>query len=315
MQYIGVSGINERVSIGFLRDAVALMPEGCRFAAGILVNRKIIDGEAPKRRRNCAREHILSVVRSCRAVGAWPVIHYNVKDGEFSSSLEVAKDTVLDVLQNIGCAVQINGFSGSLDALKEIKRALVPNELILQFWSSTLGQDSHRDEWVRAIVDHYSFIDHALIDLSGGTGLPADVGFFLAVLRALPDRVQRSGVKFGIAGGFDAETVLGLAGECVSVDAESRLRSSDDELIEGKALAYVRAASEVLRVVDDREHPMMQFFNHNPYESPAPDVERMFFLCAQEMAKTMKRGPRLDAALEQLLLALGYAKRAAVLSK
>lgn len=235
MKYIGITGINERVSLEFLRNCVASMPDEYKFMAGILVDRKILDGEAPRKMRHCAIEHLSWVVRVCKNIGAMPVIHYNRKAGDQSDVLEW-------LWRQFDCPIQMNWANPDLEELRRLKKYCPLSRVILQINPASVGENPSSRTVIEYAEKYAGLVSAALLDLSAGTGKPANIELARQVRLNWPYKRM----SLGLAGGLDAKTVSEIAQLRVSVDAESRLRTPDDELDEAKAMEYVRAASRAL---------------------------------------------------------------------
>jgi hypothetical protein len=305
VKYIGVTGINQRVSTSFLRDAVALMPNGYRFMAGVLVSRKTFRSEPTTNRRKCTLEYLPSTIRRCRNVGAWPVIHYNVEQG--SSLLEQFSEignAWHGPLEN--CSVQLNGFFEKPEVLQALKRRYPVSEVILQLpvGSEFLGESPTCSDILDVASRYEGIADHFLLDFSCGQGKPLDED----LVRGVCSRWEVQG-HLGVAGGLDEESVARLEGLHVSVDAESRLRSELDELVEQKALEYVRLAADVLKVVPD--HASLKLFSPRRLHS-SHDKEVLLGLenVAAQLVERCPPSRELDAALNQLLVAHDAVHRA-----
>lgn len=237
--YIGVTGIVTEQDARAVLDAWAAVRDrapGRRLMAGVLVSARTLRGEAVSSKRYPAIADAQRLLAMLAEGGAWPVVHYNTRgnlNDELGALMRLAPATR---------GVQLNVVQPA-PAIPARLRALWPGvEVILQVNRSSIGDGSPAS--AHAYVAQYrSGVDHALLDLSGGTGRGIDREWATLAL-AVAATWERLGITPGIAGGFgpgcgptlaDLRTRVGpeLAA-MLSIDAESRLRVPVTDPIEGE---------------------------------------------------------------------------------
>lgn len=258
--YIGITGITSAADCVVAAECVKLVPPSHRFMGGVLASAKTLLGEATANRRYPEFRRVNDLLRSLAAVGAWPVVHFNCCEelpfhlGALAAALPAMR------------GLQINVEAWPDPRLLAHFRCLRPDvEVILQYRPASHGRD--HGSVVRAAAAYEGVAEFVLIDGSMGGGVPlgaADALWFASLARN--HLLLDARVRVALAGGFGpgAGAVLrGLRQEAgpglvsrLSLDAESGVRSpmadaipgekGQDEIDEGKALAWVRLAAEVL---------------------------------------------------------------------
>lgn len=242
--YVGITGVTCDRDVGTIERCAALLRRQLpshRLMAGVLVSRKTMLGMVPG---NPARYPPIGRVgamlrRLCNA-GAWPVVHYN------TSSAEAAhQQSELEEILDLGpvTAIQLNLQHPHLLALRSVS-ASRGAAFILQVRQPNADAAETQANAFREVCDW------ALLDPSGGRGNSVDTGQVDALTA-----IERTGVGVGVAGGLDgnAESVLRVKNyqralaTALSVDAESRLRDTNDALDGGLAVAYTSAMADALR--------------------------------------------------------------------
>lgn len=238
--YIGVTGFVDCSDVDWVgRPCARMMPPGWRFMAGLLVSAKTVRGEPPTRRRYIPIERLAATADVLRSDGAWPVVHFNTR----ATGAALAEDLgrVMGLVPDIG-GIQLNIVRPDVDVLRAFKETFPAVELIIQANKSSVGPDPSGFDILVYARQYADVASHVLLDLSGGVGKPLDAILARVVATAWDFADDLTGVSLGVAGGLDAETVGALKGMRVSCDSESRLRTPEDELDRGLALAYVREA-------------------------------------------------------------------------
>ena len=258
--YIGVTGIASAADVGVAALCAKLAPPTHRFMAGVLVSAKTLRGEPTANRRYADIRRANDHLRGLAAVGAWPVVHFNCRE-----DLPFYLGALAGRLHSMR-GLQLNVEAWPDPRLLAHFRCLRPDvEVILQHRPASHGRD--HGSVVRAAAAYEGVAEFVLIDGSMGGGVPlgaADALWFASLARN--HLLLDARVRVALAGGFGpgAGAVLrGLRQEAgpglvsrLSLDAESGVRSpmadaipgekGQDEIDEGKALAWVRLAAEVL---------------------------------------------------------------------
>jgi len=171
------------------------------------------------------------------------LIHYNTKD----------KDTLGDQLvamTKFGGAnmhgFQLNIAWPDLAVLGEYRKAYPTKQIVLQVGEHAFEIADHQPEQLATRVAEYDgVVEYVLLDPSGGYGKPFDQERARDYLLALKARNLKIGL--GVAGGLSSTTldlVRPLAKEFpdLSIDAEGRLRTREDQLDLGVASEYLHKA-------------------------------------------------------------------------
>lgn len=238
LPYIGITGFASPEDVTTAEQCAALVPRGWRFMAGVLVSAKTLRGEDSPRRRYPPLPSAAGLVRHLAAV-AWPVVHFNTR----ATGEDLARE-----LRALGRGLpearglQLNVVRPDPAAVAAFRREFPGVEVVLQVNRASLDAASPNVSEIDDYVAAYDGLaEHALLDLSGGAGVPLDLPLARDVVRG-----WMHAARPGVAGGLDAASVRQLEGLAVSCDAESRVRTAHDSLDHGRALAYVRAAVETL---------------------------------------------------------------------
>lgn len=239
-RYIGITGFAEPGDLRTARLCATFMPDRVRLMAGVLVSAKTLRGETSLRRRyfdpSCG--NLARYLGALGHSGAWPVVHFNTRARGRALHEELCK--LLDVVPFLS-GVQLNAEHPDPAPLVCLKEQHPYVELIVQLPPRCVGARPSVDSVLDYARGYAEIADHFLLDLSCGNGLPLDAAFARELVAA-----WRLPARLGVAGGLDHESVKGLRGLSVSCDSESRLRTPEDALDSGAALAYVLAAKNTL---------------------------------------------------------------------
>lgn len=263
--YIGVTGVVTRddvASISICATVLAASGQPHQLMAGVLVSAKTLRGErAANRRYPTAHDAEVLCARLFDA-GAWPVVHFNTRT---PAPLDEQLDALCRAVPSL-MGIQLNVARPDPEALARFRWGQRPGmgpgvELILQVGGASL--EALTPEAVLDYVRRYrASVHYALLDLSGGRGLPADTALAAAVVAAwdCPE------VALGIAGGLGPEAgplLADLRARCapdrfrgLSFDAETGVRvpvadptpgeHGQDTLNGLRALHYVEAVVDAL---------------------------------------------------------------------
>lgn len=124
--------------------------------------------------------------------------------------------------------------------------------IVLQCGGRAMAQFNHSPErLVEKLTEYEGVIDYVLIDPSGGIGMPFNTGFAMNCFEHLFETTCLPTMGFGIAGGLSPETLPGLLEPIlerfpeISIDAEGRLRTQEDNLSIEVANEYVAIAEDL----------------------------------------------------------------------
>ncbi len=240
--YIGVTGFMQRSEVSAVLDGLSGRGDH-QLMIGVLASSKTLSGARNKwPNRYPPVEDIAGVFPPDRRTVN--LIHYATDDPPTLSEQ-------LERLIRLG-GEWLDGFQlnirwpepGTIPAMPKGMR------IVLQLGPQALKDASGPGD-VAARLDAYrGRITDVLVDMSGGLGVPIDTDAAQAYVQAICDRHPRIGI--GVAGGLSTETIDRLAPlvsrfPFLSMDAEGRLRTEDDELDRSKAKAYVAAATALFK--------------------------------------------------------------------
>lgn len=234
--YLGVTGIVSTEDVCALNRCWSSVRDQTRrfLMAGVLVSAKTLRGESTESRRY-PKLGALSELLEGLAEFAWPVVHYNTRATGEDLTRELF-DLSRYLSSSVVCGLQLNVVRPADSAFRNTRHLF--NKRILQVNTSSLGEGD-----VREYAGQYAgAVDHALIDLSGGTGKPLDPDWLAETIGPW-SFWQTCGIRPGLAGGLgpDCARVLSRFAQRVgpevwrgvSVDAESGLRVPVDDPVPG----------------------------------------------------------------------------------
>lgn len=223
---------------------------------GFLVSHKTLNGQPTQNRRYPLVPTLPDLLRATEGQ-VLTMIHYNSKE------IDTLSDQVAQLFDGIYenglCrAIQLNIVWPDPDQVTKI-RERHPNMQIVFQASHTAMDGKTPPQIARGIRDYGDSICYALIDPSGGRGLPFDLELSVAIYSEL--REQCPDLTIGFAGGFTGENVVlrlneiigRIGGSNFCIDAEGGLRDKvtsaygDDLLNLKKVRGYLQSVSSVLR--------------------------------------------------------------------
>ncbi len=239
--YVGITGF---MSLSDALHVLGAVPENANrlVMVGVLASLKTMRGIQNKwPNRYPTMDKIAGIFPNHQQ--ALNLIHYNTKE----------KDTLGDQLvamTEFGGAnmhgFQLNIAWPAIDVLGEYKKAHPAKRIVLQIGGHALEMVNHSPERLAVKVAEYDGVaEYVLLDPSGGYGKPLDPVLACDYLLAL--KAQNFKMGLGVAGGLSPTTlslVEPLVGEFpdLSIDAESRLRTQEDNLDLNVAAEYLRKA-------------------------------------------------------------------------
>lgn len=206
---------------------------------GVLVSGKTLRGESVPNRRYPDLATARNLVRSLSRF-SFATVHFNSR---LSQPLDEQLAWLVDEIPDVH-GIQLNLRWPDVGALSRFRARFPSVSLILQVNHSSLTDVSPSS--VRSYVAAYQdVVQHALLDLSGGSGRPLDPEWTTECLLANADLFREAGIVPGIAGGLGPgceETLAAIrvrcdaqsAGMCFSIDTESRVRVPVSDAIAGE---------------------------------------------------------------------------------
>lgn len=209
---------------------------------GVLASQKTLRGQQNKWPNRYPKvENIADIFFRHRQ--ALNLIHYNTEEPE-SLTEQLVEMTRLGGPHLEG--FQLNLAWPSRDAILAYHKVCGGKFIVLQIGGRAFEMINHLPKELAERVSWYEHVvDYVLLDPSGGYGVPFDTGKARAYLKALASYNLYLGL--GVAGGL-SPTTLNLVQPLVSdfpdlsIDAEGRLRDSQDNLDLSIAGQYVQGA-------------------------------------------------------------------------
>jgi hypothetical protein len=254
--YIGVTGFMHRTEVN---QALATLDNLDRekkrgnrlLMVGVLASSKTLVGGTNKYPKRYPKvEEIASIFPPDRRT--LNLIHYATDDQETLGDQ-------LDRLAEIG-GPYLDGYQLNMawpdSYVLEHYIAEHRHQIVLQLGKHALEmQGNDPDRVIEALGPYHSCIDHVLLDLSGGKGIPMDADLAYRWVEKFHERFDSLAspnwtLGIGVAGGLMAgaldpiRKILDLGVE-LSIDAEGRLRNEADDLQIGEVDAYIREAEEL----------------------------------------------------------------------
>jgi hypothetical protein len=223
---------------------------------GFLVSYKTLNGQATQNRRYPSANSLPELLKATdRQV--LTMVHYNSKEIDTLSN-QVAQ--IFDgVYEDDLCqAIQLNIVWPDISQVARIKQQHPNMQIVFQASHKAMYKKTP-NQIAKGVQDYKDLISYALIDPSGGRGMPFDLESSVAIYSEL--REQCPNLTIGFAGGFSGENVAPRLKEILEqieedkfcIDAEGELRDKvtsvygDDLLNIGKVRGYLQSASSVLR--------------------------------------------------------------------
>ena len=249
--YIGITGFTVPEEVAAVIRSLPSSPERL-LMCGVLLSNALLDGGTSDAPGRCPSPGSIAGIFS-NDPRCLNLVHYRPR----------AEANLADVLARamaIGgenChGVQINATKGAPwpdpIALQEFRDRCQPGRIVLQVGGEAMrAAESRPDEIARRCASYESIVTDVLVDASEGMGVPLDAQRTIRYLAAIAEAAPRIGLV--VAGGLCADNLDALLSPLlpewaeVSIDAEGRLRNSDDMLDVAAAVAYLKAGLELLQ--------------------------------------------------------------------
>ena len=248
--YIGITGFTSPAEVAGV--VATLPPEPERLLmCGVLLSNALLSGQASDAPNRCPPPDAIAGIFS-DAPRCLNLVHYRPRAGvNLADALSRASE-----VGGPNChGVQINATRGAPwpdpATLVEYRQRCQPSRIVLQAGREAMASvDGDPTRLAQRCAEYAGIVTDVLVDASEGLGLPLDAARSARYLDAIADLTPDLGLV--VAGGLYSDNIEELLSPllprwaAVSIDAEGRLRDEDDVLDVGTAVAYLRAAVELL---------------------------------------------------------------------
>ena len=239
--YIGVTGFMSRSEV---LETLNQLPETDRaIMIGVLASQKTLEGQKPGQPKRYPKiEQIADIfVGDSKALN---LVHYNTRD----------QSTICDQLIQLSdlsgkhCnGIQLNIAWPDPSQIRAF-RTFHPNlTLVLQVGKQAFEMvENSTSDLAQKVLEYQGYIDRILIDFSGGQGKIVDTKMITQCLTAIT--ALNLNIGLGIAGGLCSDAlkrieILTAFFPSLSIDAEGRLRTTNDNLDLKKVHRYLDQAA------------------------------------------------------------------------
>jgi hypothetical protein len=242
--YIGVSGLMSPEET----SAVLRVYPDCdrQVMIGVLISSKSMRGVPTRWARRYPKPQEIAGIFS-KDSRALNLIHYATGGEEDPVALFGALMAAVNYGGRYCHGVQVNAAWPSPAALRQLRECEPSLRVVLQLGPGAMAAGHFRNDMIRTLRAYDGACTDALIDASGGRGLPLDMALARCVLDA--GRIALPDVIFGTAGGLCAETVHEFEPflrEGCSGDAEGKLRTG---VIDGGDLDMTKVEPYLVEMV------------------------------------------------------------------
>ena len=248
--YIGITGFCSRSEVDAVLAALPAEPNRL-LMCGALLSNALLSGERSDAPNRCPAPETITGIFSDdpRCLN---LVHYRPPPG---ANLADALARATEVGGPNCHGVQINATRGAPwpnpDALANYHERSRPIRIVFQAGREAMAFANHRPEELARLCATYSgLLTDVLVDASEGLGIPLDAARSADYLEAIHAAAPELGLV--VAGGLHSGNIRALLSpllpewSAVSIDAEGRLRDADDHLNTDAAVAYLRAALQLL---------------------------------------------------------------------
>ena len=248
--YIGITGFTTLDEVEAIVSTLPAPPSRL-LMCGVLLSNALLTGESSDAPNRCPPPDAIAGIFSAdpRCVN---LVHYRPQPG---ANLADALARAHEVGGPNCHGVQINATRGAPwpdpAALVEYRERCQPQRIVLQAGREAMSSvDGDPTRLAQRCAEYAGIVTDVLVDASEGLGLPLDAARSAEYLEAIAEAAPDLGLV--VAGGLCAENVSELLSPMlprwagVSIDAEGRLRDGNDVLDVRAAVAYLRAAAELL---------------------------------------------------------------------
>ena len=248
--YVGITGFCTRGEVDAVLQAVPAEPIR-PLMCGVLLSNALLSGDASDAPNRCPAPDVIAGIFSDdpRCLN---LVHYRPQPGaDLADALSHATE-----IGGPHChGVQINATRGAPwpdpDALKAYHERCRPSRIVFQAGREAMESVNHQpEELARRCAAYSGLVTDVLVDASEGLGLPLDASRSADYLKALRTAAPELGLV--VAGGLHSGNIVELLSpllprwSAVSIDAEGRLRDTEDRLSPPAATAYLQEAVRIL---------------------------------------------------------------------
>ena len=254
--YIGITGFCSRSEADAVLESVPADANRL-LMCGALLSNALLAGDASDAPNRCPSPDAIASIFSAdhRCLN---LVHYRPPPGvNLADALARATE-----VGGPNChGVQINATRGAPwpdpDALARYRERCHPSRIVFQAGREAMESTNHDPiSLARRCAEYSGLVTDVLVDASEGLGLPLDAARSADYLEAIHSVAPDLGLV--VAGGLHAGNISELLSpllpewSAVSIDAEGRLRDTDDHLNTDAAIAYLRAARQMLELDNQR---------------------------------------------------------------
>ena len=248
--YIGITGFTTPEEVAAVVRNLPSSPERL-LMCGVLLSNALLDGGTSDAPGRCPSPSLIAGIFSndSRCLN---LVHYRPRA---EANLVEALARAMAV-GGVNChGVQINAIRGAPWpaplVLQEFRDRCQPQRIVLQVGGEAMkASESRPAEIARRCARYEGIVTDVLVDASEGMGVPLDARRTIRYLSAIADAAPSIGLV--VAGGLCVDNLDALLSPLlpewrgVSIDAEGRLRDSDDRLDLRAATAYLREGLDLL---------------------------------------------------------------------
>ena len=248
--YIGITGFCSRREVDAVLESAPAEPNRL-LMCGVLLSNALLFGDASDAPNRCPAPDAIADIFSDdpRCLN---LVHYRPPPG---TNLADALARATEVGGPLCHGVQINATRGAPwpdpDSLAQYRERCHPSRIVFQAGREAMESTNHDpNSLARRCAEYSGLVTDVLVDASEGLGLPLDAARSADYLEAIRSAAPELGLV--VAGGLHAGNIEQLLSpllpewSAVSIDAEGRLRDTDDHLNTDTAIAYLRAARRLL---------------------------------------------------------------------
>ncbi len=248
--YIGITGFCSRSEVDAILESVPADANRL-LMCGVLLSNALLSGDASDAPNRCPPPNAIASIFSDdhRCLN---LVHYRPSPG---ADLADALARATEVGGPHCHGVQINATRGApwpdRSALARYRERCHPSRIVFQAGREAMESTNHDPSALaRRCAEYSGLVTDVLVDASEGLGLPLDAARSADYLEAIRSAAPELGLV--VAGGLHAGNIEQLLSpllpewSAVSIDAEGRLRDSDDRLDVDAAAGYLGAAMELL---------------------------------------------------------------------
>lgn len=248
--YIGITGFCSRIEVDAVLATLPAEPSRL-LMCGVLLSNALLSGDTSDAPNRCPAPDAIAGIFSDDP-SCLNLVHYRPQPG---ANLVDALARATEVGGPNCHGVQINASRGAPwpdpEALASFRERCRPSRIVFQAGREAMESANHRpDELARRCAAYSGLVTDVLVDASEGLGIPLDAARSTVYLEAIRGAAPDLGLV--VAGGLHAGNVSELLSpllpewSAASIDAEGRLRDADDHLNADAAVAYLKAAWQLL---------------------------------------------------------------------